>query len=402
VEEHERKRDAGARDHLQLAGHVPLEGAVVAQPGERIGDGHLGEALDLGRAGGVEAAAVAHDDGAEEREQQQPHGDRDGDRLVGAGLVAAQRGALSQRASAGGAGLARDDVREDPEDGVDRRVVEGEHALLIVGVDGVEEGLAGAVVLGLQAQEARDGGACGRRAVEREDVVEVGDQPPLGLAMGELHGIAALQAVLALDRLLLGDPVARVLVGGAQACGAIGRGGLAGHAALGDDRERREEAEHGHEPGQAGTDDPAVLVSVGRRHAAALGIRRVDALLDGCARAWALPGSSREGAGGARGAGGRPWRVGARRAERLSGLWPLWQPTRQASLFVARRRSRTERVATSSASRGQTRQSSPAGRPPSERQRERTRKRGDHRASASANGRANAATTATLLPSMML
>ena len=64
----------------------------------------------------------------------------------------------------------------------------------------------------------------GRRAVEREHVVEVGDQPPLGLAVGEDDGVAALDAVLALDGLLLAHPMARVLVGGAQAGRAVGAG----------------------------------------------------------------------------------------------------------------------------------------------------------------------------------
>ena len=74
-------------------------------------------------------------------------------------------------------------------------MVEGQDALLVAVVDRLEEPLAGAVVVGLEAQQARDGGAVGRRGVELEHVVEVGDQPPLGLAVGELHGVAALEAV---------------------------------------------------------------------------------------------------------------------------------------------------------------------------------------------------------------
>ena len=50
VDEHERQRHAGAGHDLQLARDVLVEGAVVAQAGERVGDGHLGQALDLGRA----------------------------------------------------------------------------------------------------------------------------------------------------------------------------------------------------------------------------------------------------------------------------------------------------------------------------------------------------------------
>ena len=120
VDDHERQRHAGAGHDLQLAGHVLLEGAVVAQARERVGDRHLGQAPDLGGARGVEPAAVAHDDGAEEGEQQEADGDGEGDRPVRAGLVSAQRGALGQRAGARGGRLAIDDVFEDPEDRVDR------------------------------------------------------------------------------------------------------------------------------------------------------------------------------------------------------------------------------------------------------------------------------------------
>src|SRR5512133_2205975 len=107
-----------------------------------------------------------------------------------------------------------------------------------------------------------------------------GDQPPLGLAVGEDDGVAALDPVLALDGLLLADPVAGVLIGGAQAGRAIGAGGLHRDRVPGDDREPDQEAEHDDEAGQAGPDDPAVLVSVGCRHAVATGIRRAAALLD--------------------------------------------------------------------------------------------------------------------------
>ena len=160
-------------------------------------------------------------------------------------------------------------------------MVEARDALLVVVVDRVEQRLAGAVVVGLQAQEARDGGLGLGRAVELEHVVEVGDQAPLGLAVGEVHRGAALDPVLALDRLLLGDPVAGVLVECESSGGWRGRRGrTGGDAALGDDREGAQEAEHDDEAGQAGTDDPAVLVSVGCRHAVTAGIRRADTLLD--------------------------------------------------------------------------------------------------------------------------
>ena len=68
VEEDQRQRHAGAAHALQLARDVLVEGAVVAQARERIGDRHLGQPLDLGGDGRVDAAAVAHDDGSEERD----------------------------------------------------------------------------------------------------------------------------------------------------------------------------------------------------------------------------------------------------------------------------------------------------------------------------------------------
>ena len=55
VEHDERQRDAGAPDALELARQVLLEGAVVAQAGERVGDGDLREPRELlaaERAGG--------------------------------------------------------------------------------------------------------------------------------------------------------------------------------------------------------------------------------------------------------------------------------------------------------------------------------------------------------------
>ena len=153
-------------------------------------------------------------------------------------------------------------------------------ALLVVLVDRVEEGLTGAVVVGLQAQEACDRGACLRRAVEPDDVVEVGDQPPLGLAVGGHDRVAALDPVLALDGLLLAHPMTRVLVGGAQAGRAVRAGGLDGDGAPRDDGEDGEEAEHADEARQAGADDPAVLVTIACGHAGTPPIRRTDTLLD--------------------------------------------------------------------------------------------------------------------------
>ena len=161
-------------DALQLASEVLVEGAMVAQARERIGDRHLGQALDLGGDGRVEAAPVAHDDGAEERDQEQREENRDA--MVRLARTSSPRNAALWREGRGARGrrLAVDDVREDAEDGVDGRVVEPQDALLVVLVDRVEQRLAGAVVVGLQAQEPCDGGAAGRRAVELEDVVEVG------------------------------------------------------------------------------------------------------------------------------------------------------------------------------------------------------------------------------------
>ena len=121
VEEDERQRHAGAPRALQLAGDVLVEGAMVAQAGERIGDRHLGQALDLGEDGGIQAAAVAHDDRPEERDEQQRNEHRDRDGPVGAHLVAAQRGAVGEGRCARGGSLAVDDVREDAEHGVDRQ-----------------------------------------------------------------------------------------------------------------------------------------------------------------------------------------------------------------------------------------------------------------------------------------
>jgi hypothetical protein len=96
VEEDQSQRHPGAARALQLARDVLVEGAVVAQARERIGDRHLGQALDLGGDGRVDAPAVAHDDRSEERDQQQGDPDADRDGPVGAHLVAAQRGAVSE------------------------------------------------------------------------------------------------------------------------------------------------------------------------------------------------------------------------------------------------------------------------------------------------------------------
>ena len=150
--------------------------------------------------GRVEAAAVAHDDGSEERDQQQREGDGDRDGPVGAHLVAAQRGAMGERGGARGGRLAVDDVGEDAEDGIDGRVVEPQDALLVVLVDRVEERLAGAVVVGLEAQEACDGGArrpASRRAARTWSRSAISRRSAWRWA--NYDRVAALDPVLALD-----------------------------------------------------------------------------------------------------------------------------------------------------------------------------------------------------------
>ena len=120
-----------------------------------------------------------------------------------------------------------------PKSGIDRRVVEGHDALHVAVVDGIEQRLGGAAALGLQAEQARDGGAGGGRVVEHEDVVEVADQAPLGLWVVEPHRVAALEAVLALLSTSRRRPSGGILVGRAQADGAVGQRRLGCDAALG-------------------------------------------------------------------------------------------------------------------------------------------------------------------------
>ena len=69
VEQDERQRVAGAADALQLAGEVLLEGAVVAQPGQRVGDRDAGarRATSARRARKMMNAKQASSSEADER-----------------------------------------------------------------------------------------------------------------------------------------------------------------------------------------------------------------------------------------------------------------------------------------------------------------------------------------------
>src|SRR5262249_20692416 len=144
-----------------------------------------------------------------------------------------------------------------------------------------EERLAAAVIVGLQAQQPGDGGARPRRAVERDDAVEVLPEVPLGLAVGGAHDRAALDAGLARDGLLLADPVARVLVGPADPYRALRARGLRRDAPLGGERERGEEAEDDQQAAKRCTDGPPILRTISAGHGARTGIRRVATQLDG-------------------------------------------------------------------------------------------------------------------------
>ncbi len=244
VDEHERERRRGAADALELAREVLVERAVVAQPGERVGDGDLRQALELGRARRVEPAPEAQDDQRERGEQREADAERDPDRALGPHALRAHGGAVGERARLGGAGLAGDRVLEDAEDRVDDLVVVVLDRRLVAGVDGREQRAAGGVVLRMQGEQGPDDRARRGRSVAPADVLERGREAPLRRVVREPDAVAALVAVAALLGLRLADPVPRVLVARADLQRAVGaaRGRL--DAALAEDREAGQEAEH--------------------------------------------------------------------------------------------------------------------------------------------------------------
>jgi hypothetical protein len=83
-------------------------------------------------------------------------------------------------------------------------------------------------------------------------------------------GAGGLEAIAALDGLCLGHPVAGVDVGRADAGGGVGALGLGGDAALGEDRESRQEAENGEQARHAAPHDPLIF---GPAHGGLIGTR---------------------------------------------------------------------------------------------------------------------------------
>jgi hypothetical protein len=74
VEQCEAERVAGAAGALDLPEQVLVEGAVVAQVGERVDEGGLAQPVDLRRPRGAQARAVAGDERGAQQEQRDDHG----------------------------------------------------------------------------------------------------------------------------------------------------------------------------------------------------------------------------------------------------------------------------------------------------------------------------------------
>ena len=242
----------------KLACEVLLERAVVAQPGERVGDRDMGQARDLAGPRGVKAAAEAHEDQREAGEQGDADGERDRDRAARVRQVLAQRRAVLQRLRGRLLRLLVDHVLEHAEDRIDHLVVEVLDAGRVFVVDRAEQREARGLVAHLEVQQAVDGRAA-RGRVEPHDAAQVGLQAVRRLLVREPDGVGALEAVAALDRLGLRDPVARVLVRGAQARRRVRALGLAGDAILRDDRKAGEEAEHAEQARDARAHHPFLV-----------------------------------------------------------------------------------------------------------------------------------------------
>jgi hypothetical protein len=270
VDVHDDERDglAGAPRALELAGEVLLEGAVVAQAGERVGHSDLRQALDLGRAGGGEAAAQEEHQPRQEDEDGDAERERERARGQDVALNGAQVGAIGEAGGGRGARLAGDAVLEHAEHGVDLLVLDAQRAGRVAAVDGAEQPAARGVVLALQREQRVDAAAHGRRAVERGRALDPGHESALGAGVVGADAVGALEDVLALDGLLLHEPVVRDLQNDAEAVRGLRPPGEVRRPALAHEHEAREAAEHDKH----------------RRHAGAKGPPFADALENGHSR----------------------------------------------------------------------------------------------------------------------
>ena len=141
----------------ELAGEVLLEGAVVAQAGERVGHRDLGQALDLGRAGRRQARGGSRSS-RRVRAARRPMPIAKA-KVVATRMLPCRRRSLGGVREPGGGRGARgtsDAVLEHAVGRVDDLVLEVLHARSVAGVDGGEQAPARGTVGPLQGEQPRD------------------------------------------------------------------------------------------------------------------------------------------------------------------------------------------------------------------------------------------------------
>ena len=259
VEQRERERLAGAPDAPELTGEVLLEGAVVAQAGERVGHRDLGQARDLGRARRRQARAQPQEQAGQGGEQADADGEGEGRRDEDVALQAARLGGVREPGGGRSARGAGDAVLEHAVGRVDDLVLEVLLAAEVAGVDGGEQAPARGTVGPLQGEQPRDVAGGGRRRVEHGRAAQRGGQAAgVGGVVGA-DAVGALEAVLALGRLLLADPVPRALQRGGEAPGGLGALREVARPALGDEREAAQREQHGEDRRHSRADGPAFV-----------------------------------------------------------------------------------------------------------------------------------------------
>jgi hypothetical protein len=266
VHEHDRYRLAAPPAALQLAGEVLLERAVVAQAGERVRHGDLREPLDLGLPRVLEAAAQAQQRPRAGGEQDEPG--REGERDLGErrGLHVPQLDRVVQAGGGRAVRLALDGGLEHAVDRIDDLVLLVLDRRAVSRVDGREEAVARGGVPLLQGQQVGDAAGRRRRAVEGGHPLERrGDAGPGPVVLG-LDRARALEPVLALDRLLLLDPVVDVAVERREAVRRLRALGEVGRVALRDERQAREQPEHGEHRDDAGAQEETLADPLDDRH----------------------------------------------------------------------------------------------------------------------------------------
>jgi len=245
VEQDQRERSGSPSEPGDGAREVLLEGSVVAQSGQRIARRELRQRRDLSLPGARQPAAEPEQDGSEGHDQRQPEGEHRSDRVGSVAFLVPQLRRLGQRHSGSRRALGVDSGLHGAVDRVDDLVVEARDKCGLAQVDRAEHRLAGPHVAGVRAAYRSDEALCRGRRIQPVHECQVEDDCALSPIVQRQHSGSRLEAVLALERLLLADPEARVRVDSRKLVGIVRGARVRGDAPLSQQREPRQEAQHG-------------------------------------------------------------------------------------------------------------------------------------------------------------